>query len=67
MTLSARCDFKGLNDTWSFLNSRFFCLLDSSYMESVDSFWNSLRTLYIVTSIRKKNKEEVVLLRGVEA
>ena len=53
------CDFKGLKDTWDFLNSRFFCLLNSTYMESVESFKNSLRKLYIVTCIKQKNTNEV--------
>ena len=54
------CDFKGLKDMWDFLNSRFFCLLNSTYMESVESFKNSLRKLYIVTCIKQKNTNEVV-------
>ena len=55
-------DYAGFNDMWSFLNSRFFCLLDASYIESVDTFWNSLRKLYVVTSMKRGKTEEVILV-----
>ena len=54
-------DYAGFNDMWSFLYSRFFCLLDASYIESVDNFWNSLRKLYVVTSMKRGKIEEVIL------
>ena len=52
-------DYVGFNDLWSFLNSRFFCLLDATYVESVSNFWDSLRKLYVITSIKSGKKEEV--------
>ena len=58
-------DYVGFNDMWSFLNSRFFCLLDASYIESVDTFWNSLRKLYVVTSMKRGKTEEVILVAVV--
>ena len=58
-------DYAGFNDMWSFLNSRFFCLLDASYIESVDTFWNSLRKLYVVTSMKRGKTEEVILVAVV--
>lgn len=57
-----RGDYAGFNDLWLFLNSRFFCLLDATYVESVSNFWDSLRKLYVVTSIKKGKKEEVCVL-----
>lgn len=53
------CNYKEFHDTWDFLNSRFFCLLDASYVESVDSFLDSLQKLFIVTCIKKGKPDEV--------
>lgn len=58
-SLIHRGDYAGFSDMWSFLYSRFFCLLDASYVESVDNFWNSLRKLYVVTSMKRGKIEEV--------
>lgn len=55
------CNYKEFKDTWDFLNARFFCLLDASYVESVDSFLDSLQKLFIVTCIKKGKPDEVSL------
>ena len=60
-------DYAGFNDMWNFLDTRFFCLLDASYVESVENFWNSLRKLYMVTSMQRGEIEEVVLVFGIPA
>lgn len=44
---------------WSFLYSRFFSLLDGSYVESVSTFRDSLRKLYVVYLIKQGKKSEV--------
>lgn len=57
-----RCNYKDFHDTWDFLNSRFFCLLDATYVASVDSLLDSLQKLFIVTCIRKGKPDEVNLM-----
>ena len=54
-----RGDYEGFDDMWNFLYSRFFSLLDGSYVESVSTFRDSLRKLYVVYLIKQGKKSEV--------
>lgn len=59
MSSLCRGDYEGFDDMWNFLYSRFFSLLDNSYVESVGNFRDSLRKLYVVYLIKQGKKSEV--------